>query len=95
MKLIKIIKSSNNKKKYDAYFLLDNGKQKKTSFGAAGSSDFLINQDEKRKKNYRSRHAKDLKTKDPTRPGFLSYYITWNKKNINDSIEDYKKRFNL
>ena len=95
MKLIKIIKSSNNKKKYDAYFLLDNGKQKKTSFGAAGSSDFLINQDEKRKKNYRSRHAKDLKTKDPTRAGFLSYYITWNKKNINDSIEDYKKRFNL
>ena len=89
MKLIKIIKSSNNKKKYDAYFLLDNGKQKKTSFGAAGSSDFLIQQ------NNPFYRLLFLKTKDPTRAGFLSYYITWNKKNINDSIEDYKKRFNL
>ena len=27
----------------------------------------------------RKRHKKDLDTNDPTRAGFLSYYILWNK----------------
>ena len=94
MKLLKVIPSTNKAKKYTAVFLKD-GKEKKVSFGAAGYSDFTINKDEKRKASYRSRHEKDLKTNDPTRPGYLSYQLLWNKPTLKESIVDYKKRFNL
>jgi|TARA_B110000285_G_scaffold19624_1_gene19062 hypothetical protein len=95
MKLLKVIPSANKVKKYDAIFLLDNKKEKKVSFGAKGYSDFTINKDDKRKEAYRSRHKKDLNTKDPMRPGFLSYYILWNKPTLKASIADYKRMFNF
>ena len=95
MKLLKIIPSTNKVKKYTAVFLKDDGKEKKTSFGAKGYSDFTIHKDEKRKASYRSRHQKDLATKDPTRAGFLSYYILWNKTSLKASIADYKRMFNM
>ena len=50
MKLIKVVKSSNPKKKYDAIFEKDNGKEKKVSFGAAGFSDYTITNDDKKKR---------------------------------------------
>jgi len=45
--------------------------------------------------SYKRRHKKDLETKDPMRPGYLSYYLLWNKKTLASSIKDYKKRFKL
>ena len=95
MKLLKVIPSTNKVKKYTAVFLKDDGKEKKVSFGAKGYSDFTIHKDEKRKESYRSRHKKDLDTKDPTRAGFLSYYILWNKTSLKASITDYKRLFNM
>ena len=95
MKLLKVIPSTNKVKKYTAVFLKDDGKEKKVSFGAKGYSDFTIHKDEKRKESYRSRHKKDLDTKDPTRAGFLSYYILWNKTSLKASIADYKRMFNF
>jgi hypothetical protein len=44
---------------------------------------------------YRTRHKKDLDTKDPTRAGYLAYYLLWNKETLTESIKDYKKKFNL
>jgi hypothetical protein len=45
---------------------------------------------------YRIRHEKDLDTLDPTRAGFLSYYILWgDSQNVNENIKADKKRFNL
>jgi len=89
------MKSSKPTKKYTAVFLLENGKEKKVNFGQKGANDFTITGDEDAKKRYIKRHTKDLKTKDPLRPGYLSMFILWNKKTLKDSIEDYKKRFNL
>lgn len=95
-KLMKIIPSKNKKYKYTAFFKLPNGKEKKTNFGAAGYSDYLLSGDKDKRERYRKRHAKDLKTKDPTRAGYLSYYILWgDTQSLGGNINIYKRKFNL
>jgi hypothetical protein len=47
------------------------------------------------KERYLKRHKKDLRTNDPMRAGYLSYYLLWNKPTLQESIKDYKKKFNL
>ena len=109
MKLLKLEKLKNSSKKYKATFQTDSGKTKSTSFGASGMRDFTlmsnpkskfyIKEKEKRetiRNNYLKRHKKDLKTNDPTRAGYLSYYLLWGEsKSIRENLKNYKKRFNL
>ena len=96
MKLLKISKSDKPEKKYVAVFEKEDGKKKKTYFGSAGMDDYTITKDKEQRKRYRQRHKKDLSTSDPTRAGFLSYYILWgDSTSINENIKDYKKKFNL
>ena len=108
VKLLKILPSKKEGKKYDSYFLLDNGKEKVVSFGQAGARDYTLINDKTSefylpkvldrnvtKASYRRRHQKDLLTKDPRRAGFLSFYLLWNKKTLESSIKDYKKKFKL
>lgn len=94
MKLLGINKSDHKDKKWVAIFD-DNGKIIKTHFGNSNYEDFTQHKDPIRAERYRKRHYKDLKTKDPTRAGYLSYYILWQYPNINKAIEEYKKKFNL
>lgn len=95
-KLIKVVPSTNPKKKYDAHFISHEGRKKKTSFGAKGMDDYTKTKDKEQRKRYRERHKKDLQTKDPTKAGFLSYYILWgDSTSMRKNIADYKKRFNL
>ena len=107
IKLIRIVKSSNSAKKWTAIFMVDD-KEKKVDFGQNNYRDFVLINDKDSKfylpklvdrnvvrDSYRRRHIKDLKTQDPTRAGFLSFYLLWNKKTLNASIKDYKKRFKL
>lgn len=83
-------------KKFQATFKLNNGKEKKTSFGASGYTDYTLSGDKKKRDAYRKRHKKDLNTKDPMRAGFLSYYILWgDSTNLQTNIKSYKKRFGL
>ena len=93
IKLIKITKLKKGPKKYEAEFKKGN-KIIKRKFGAKGMSDFTIHKDTKRRDRYIKRHKKDLKTNDPTRPGYLSMYILWNKKTFKASLADYKRRLN-
>lgn len=95
MRLIRVVRSSNPDKKYDAIFEDDTGRQKVTSFGFRGMDDYTLTGDVEAKERYRSRHRKDLETNDPTRAGYLAYYILWNKPTITESIKDYRQRFNL
>lgn len=80
----------------------ETGRSKQVKFGAEGYDDYTIlhKRDGKkianeRKELYIERHGKDLKTEDPTRAGYLSMYILWNKPTVSASVSDYKKRFNL
>ena len=102
MKLEKVIKSDRKGKKFIAIFCMCEGKsnccdndKKKVHFGAEGMDDYTITKDEEQKERYRKRHKKDLKTNDPMRAGYLSYYLLWNKPTLQESIKDYKKKFNL
>lgn len=91
IELIKLIKLNSGNKKYKAIFNVD-GRQKSTTFGARGYSDYTIHKDINRRNRYISRHLVDLKTKDPTRAGYLSMYIIWNYPTLAESLVDYKKR---
>ena len=95
MKMV-IKKSNKSGKKFMAVFTRDNGRTKTTHFGAAGMKDYTLTGDKERRRLYRNRHRKDLTTNDPTRAGYLSYYILWgDSKSIRENIKSYKKRYNL
>ena len=98
--MVKLVVSSSDKKtkRYKAVFTYDDGKTKTTHFGLKNpkKGTYLDHKDKELRENYRARHKKDLKTKDYTRAGFLSYYILWgDKTNLKDAVSDYKRRFNL
>tara|TARA_R110001592_G_scaffold1469_1_gene8779 strand:- start:821 stop:1108 length:288 start_codon:yes stop_codon:yes gene_type:complete len=95
MKLIKVETSSVKNKRLVAIF--SNGsKKKKVNFGLRGGSTYLDNKDKKKRSAYRARHKVDLKTKDPMRAGYLSYYLLWgDSTSLEVNIKDYKKKFNL
>jgi hypothetical protein len=95
-KLLDIKKSSRAGKKWVAVFEdMETGRQKQTHFGASGYQDYTQSKDPERARLYRMRHKKDLETNDPTRAGFLSYYILWSSPNMSRNISEYKKRFHL
>lgn len=93
--LVKIVKSNKPGKKMMAVFRnKKTGREKTTHFGDATMSDYTKHKNDKRKGKYKSRHAKDLSTGDPTRAGFLSYYILWGKSTSRrENIAAYKRRF--
>ena len=95
MKLLRVEKLTGDAKKYKAVFDND-GRTKSTKFGASGMDDYTIKHDKEQRERYRSRHAKDLKTGDPTRAGFLAYYLLWgDSTSLQTNIAAYKRRFNL
>lgn len=103
MKLISVKPSDKKEKKYVATFCLCEGeskccdkKKKKVHFGSKGMDDYTITKDKEQRERYRTRHKKDLETKDPMRAGYLSYYLLWgDSTSLQQNIKDFKKRFNL
>lgn len=104
VKLNQVIPADDGKHKYVAIFDI-NGKVKKVPFGAAGYRDFtlfkgnrpeVIEEAEWTREKYRKRHLKDLETHDPTKAGFLSYYILWGEsRNVYENVRQYKRMFNI
>jgi len=96
MKLLSITPSTKADKKLMAKFETDTGRTKTTHFGASGMDDYTISKDKDQRERYRTRHKKDLESNDPTRAGYLSYYILWGDSTSRQAnISAYKKRFNL
>lgn len=94
-KLIRIEDASAAGKKYKAIFRTETG-IKSVNFGAKGMDDYTITHNVEQRAHYRQRHQKDLETKDPTRAGYLSYYILWgNSTSLSENIASYKRKFNL
>lgn len=81
----RLIPSPNPTKKWRACF--SDGRH--TDFGSAQMSDYTLHHDRARKKRYQQRHIGDLRTGDPTRPGFLSWYILWGFPSITKSVRWY------
>ena len=95
--LISVEASKAPTKKWTATFGFKNLKHtKQVSFGSANMDDYTITKNKEQRDRYRARHAKDLNTNNPTRPGFLSYYILWgDSTSMRTNIANYKKKFNL
>lgn len=95
MKLVSILKSPTAGKKWRATFRSLGGREKHTDFGATGYVDYTTGASLEQRNRYRARHGKDLDTDDPTRAGFLSYYLLWASPNFHANLRAYKTRFNL
>ena len=96
MKLVSITKSDRPGKKWKAIFQQDNGRTKTTHFGDSSALDYTQHHDKERRERYRTRHKKDLETGDPTRAGFLSYYVLWgDSTSLDANIRSYKSKFGL
>ena len=48
-----------------------------------------------RRKTYMNRHKKNENWNNPTSAGALSRWILWNKPTYTESVQNYKKKFNL
>lgn len=95
-KLLRVIRSPKEGKKWRAVFQSESGREKNVDFGAAGMQDYTQHHDKERRERYRTRHRKDLQTKDPTRAGFLSYYVLWGEStSFDQNLADYRRRFGL
>ena len=94
IRLISIKRSPKNDKKFRAIFKKGD-REIKRDFGQRGASDYTKHGDIERRGRYIKRHMKDTKTGDPTRAGFLSLYILWNKKSLEASKRDYVRRLNI
>jgi len=95
MKMV-IKKSNKSGKDYMAIFTRDNGRTKTQHFGDANLAHYTSGATKEQRTRYRKRHKKDLNTNDPTRAGYLSYYILWGEStSIRKNIKSYKNRFNL
>ena len=101
MKLLQIKPSTRKDKKLMAVFEYPNGKTQTIHFGADGYKDYTIYYKEnpklanEKKKNYIARHSVNENWREPDNPGSLSRWILWNKPSIQESIADFKKRFNI
>lgn len=96
MRLLEVTPSHDGIHKLTASFETDSGRKKATKFGAAGMTDYLQSKDKVRRDRYQSRHQKDLQTNDPTRAGYLSWYLLWGSTtNLAANIRAYKTKFHL
>jgi hypothetical protein len=95
VKLVKVVASPKEGKKLRAVFQRENGRQFNRDFGSSGMDDYTKTHDKEQRTRYRTRHAKDLKG-DPTRAGYLSYYILWGEStSVSANVASYRRRFGL
>ena len=84
-----IKKSTNNNKKFDAYF-----PDKKISFGAAGYSDYTIHKDPVRRQSYIKRHSnEDWSRANLLSPAWLSRYVLWEKPSLEEAIKNANQKY--
>jgi hypothetical protein len=94
-----IIKPSTVKnKRYDA-FINNSQNIYKVSFGSSDHENYTMHKDPKRKELYIKRHEK-LENKywninGILQPSFWSFFLTWNKETLEESIKDIEQRFNI
>jgi hypothetical protein len=88
----KYVGSGNSR--YTAVFSY-HGKNKKVNFGDRRYDNYTIHKNDERKRLYLLRHSKNEDWNNPMSAGSLSRFMLWNKKTLNESIEDYKRRFSL
>lgn len=98
MFLLAIMKSSKKGKRFSAVFINRKGLiHKIIHFGSAKGKTYLDHNNDKKKKAWIARHKKNIDKfiDDPLAPITLAHSIAWNKKDFNDSVKSYRKKYNL
>lgn len=91
--LVKFGRSPIKGKRFMAVF--ENPK-KTTHFGQTGAYTYIDGASDGARDAFRARHKESLKTKDPLRSGFLSYYVIWGKsRSAEKNLKRYLKRFDI
>ena len=85
-----ILEKSNRK---DKKLMVKNGKT--IHFGAKGYTDYTINKNPNKKKNYIKRHSIREDFNNLNSAGAWSRYILWEKKTIPASVKAMENRFNI
>ena len=58
--------------------------------------DYTKTHDKDQRSRYRQRHKKDLATRDPSRAGFLSYYLLWgDSTSLQQNVKSFKRKFHV
>lgn len=92
-KLVKFGKSSQDKKRFVAVF---KDPSRTVHFGLKGADTYLDGASKETRDNYRKRHKSDLKTGDPLRAGYLSYYVIWGKsRGVETNLQSYLTKFKI
>lgn len=88
--------SNNPNKKYKVIVKnINNNKKKTIHFGARNYEDYTIHKDDMRKKQYIKRYQNNEDWNDPFTAGFWSKHLLWNKKTLQDSINDIHDKFGI
>ena len=97
MKLVEIVKSNRQGKKFKAVFLNpETGRTKTVHFGASGMEDYTTSHDKERRQRYLDRHAANENWNDPTTAGSLSRWILWGDSTSFDrNVSAFKRKFSL
>ena len=96
--LLRIVPSEKPFKRFKAVFRLESGKLKEVHFGQKGGTTYIDKPEnaEKRRQNYIKRHQprEEIFWKQVgMSPASLARFILWNKPTLEESIEDYRRRF--
>ena len=69
--------------------------KKTVLFGQKNASDYTLNKDDERKRNYIRRHQsrEDWGLKGIDTPGFYAKNVLWNKRTVQASVADLNRRF--
>lgn len=93
----RLISSPIDGKKWRAYLVNEEGRERHVDFGATGYEDYTQHQDPKRKALYMLRHKarEDWSKSGVFTAGFWSRWLLWNRSSIRASLQDVKSRFGL
>lgn len=87
--LQRVSRSTKDGKRFTAHF----ASGRTTHFGDPQSRTFLDHGDRSKRLAYRTRHQKDLNTRDPYRAGYLSYFLLWGSHTSMDAaINAYNRK---
>ena len=88
-KFIKLVKLTDDKKKYKAIFKnIKTNRDKSIKFGAAGMSDYTIHKDKKRQQSYIARHSKMGEDwNNPLTAGFWSRWLLWSSPDFKEALK--------
>lgn len=96
MKLVSIMKSPMENKRYRAIFETDSGRQTHTDFGDSHLDNYTIHHDKERRERYLARHRANENWSDPKSAGALSRWILWgDSTSLQENIKQFKRRFGL